>query len=292
MEFDPILICPVCKELSSDPYECISCHQTYCKDCTVGLNNLCKNCKRAIGFEYSRVARKIIADIDVACKFCQTIVKKGDMESHYSNCNKFILTCRHSSCNFTGSKNAFIEHIIVTHKSEVLDFFCRDHSKDLLKISNFGKLYWQNGSKDYVKDKNGKFLYSTENPIQGINKIIVNFSNCKDYSYCMIGFSQTKYNGSEQYLGGETGPGTWGLAGNGVIGEEGKWNKSFQSLLKYTTEDIILSFNKGKIEVTVGNRKNTYMYHLNAKSVYLTVGLYHSGGKVTITYDSVLGAAN
>jgi hypothetical protein len=291
MNYDTILVCPVCGDLSNDPYECIGCHQTYCKECTLDLSNYCSTCTNTIGFEYSKVARKIINDIDVKCKYCEITLKKGDLESHYNNCSKYKLTCKHDGCKFMGSKNNFIEHVMVFHKEELLDIFCREQYDEYLILSNQGLLFWINGTKDFVKSGQGKFLYSTSTKVKRRSKIKVRFNNCKDYNYCQIGFSNVPYNGLDKYLGGETGPGTWGLAGNGVIGEENKWNKNFQSLLKYSTEEITLMFDNGKIQVQIGNKQNSYLYNLGIKEAYLTVGLYHSDSKVSIISDCEMSSS-
>ena len=151
-------------------------------------------------------------------------------------------------------------------------------------------LYWQNGKKLFMKNGNGKFLYSSKTPIKRLTQIIIQFSDCKDYNYCQIGFCSKQENGNDKYLGGETGKGSWGLAGNGIIGEEGKWNKNFANLLKYSKEEIILKFNKGVIQVTVGNKRNSYLYNLGIPEAYLTVGLYHDQGKINIISDSEMAS--
>lgn len=283
--FDPILICPICKDLSNDPYECKGCNQTYCKDCTSELRNYCNQCETASGFVYSKIARKIINDTEVLCKFCSLKVKKGDMEIHYSNCEKYKLICKYPSCKFTGSKNDFFEHVIVFHKGELIDLFTREQHSEF-SVANQGLLTWMSGNKEFVKKGNGKFLHSTNIKVKKLTNIKLKFSNCKDYNYCQIGFSSSQYDGLDKYLGGETGKESWGLAGNGVIGEEGKWNKSFQSYLKYSNEEITLKFNNGLIQVSVGVKGNTYLYNLGIKEAYLTVGLYHEGSTVTIISDT------
>jgi len=285
MNYDPILVCPICKDLSNDPYECKKCNQTYCKDCTSELKNYCNKCGEVTGFVYSKLARKIINDTEVLCIYCHLKVKKGDLDVHYSSCPKYKLTCKYNSCKFTGSKNDFFEHVIVFHKGELIDLFTREHHLEF-QVANQGLLNWINGNKVYVKSGNGKFLVSTSTPVKKLTNIIVRFSNCKDYNYCQIGFSNSMHNGTDKYLGGELGPGSWGLAGNGIIGEEGKWNKDFQSYLKFSNEEITLKFNNGVIQVSVGTKGNSYMYNLGVKEAYLTCGLYHEGGTISILSDT------
>jgi hypothetical protein len=289
MNYDPMLVCPICSDLSNDPYECKKCNQTYCKDCTEELRNFCAKCGQASGFQYSRLARKIINDTEVSCKYCGKLHKKGETEVHYSNCDKFKISCKYTGCKFSGSKNDFFEHVIVFHKSELIDIFTREHHEEFL-VTNHGMLMWQNGQKSYTKKSNGKYLYSTKLPVKRLTQVIVQFSDCKDYNYCQVGFSSTKMDGADKYLGGETGKGTWGLSGNGIIGEEGKWNKNFANLLKYGREEIILKFNKGVIQVTVGSKGNSYLYNLGIPEAYLTVLLYHDGGKVNIVSDSEMAS--
>ena len=117
-QYDKMLVCPECSDLSNDPYECINCHQTFCKDCSSEVNNYCRACNKTVGFEISKLARRIINDTDVNCKYCDVKHKKGDSASHFNVCIKYVLICKHPNCNFSGSKSNFMEHIIVFHKDE------------------------------------------------------------------------------------------------------------------------------------------------------------------------------
>ena len=301
-----LLTCPICKNLTEDPLECLSCSQIYCKPCNP---TFCKTCNKSSEFQHSKVARKIIMNVEVNCPYCNQKFKKGDLdEIHYKVCDKYKIKCIDSNCNFESTKNNFIEHILSTHSNEFLDIFTIDIDeikKDLqhvlsprsvkkLKINNkcssdltnvHNKLYlqWCNSSSKFVKTYKGKHLYSTINSFNNAT-IKIKFSNCKNYNYCIVGFSKCKYLNGTKYLGGETGKGDWGLAGNGSIGEEGTWSKTnVSNNTKYTTEIITLNFFNGEISYSIqGKENNNYRYNLSVKEVYLTVGLYFEGDTVEI----------
>lgn len=309
MADNQIIYCPVCKSLSVNPVECISCSQIYCYACKP---QLCLICKQGSIFNESKVAKKIISSIEVNCKFCDAKVKMGDLEDiHYKICPNYSINCGVDGCYYKGNKKDFVMHIIELHKELVLEEFTNDQEKENDQLpciiskypnethDNYFKsmsyvdsspkldksnVIWLNNSKTFVKTTKDKFLMSSKDPFSNLD-VTVRFSGCTDYSYVMVGVSAVKHNGTKLYLGGETGKGDIGLAGNGSLGIEGKWDISCKSFLRFTIEPINIQFKNGEVSFRIlksGAEEKKYIYNLNVKQVYLTACLYNPKDTVTI----------
>ena len=130
-----ILTCPKCKQLSKEPMECQSCQQLYCTECQPPV---CLLCKKQSAFRFSKVAKKIIGDIDIKCPHCSLTVKQGDLEDvHFKSCSKYLIKCKYSACNFEGNKTDFTYHILSNHVAEVLDIFTNPLVEDIEKLGLF-----------------------------------------------------------------------------------------------------------------------------------------------------------
>lgn len=287
-DIDPIFICLKCNELADDPYECVRCNQCYCKNCLINLSNYCVSCKQTTNFNISKIGKKIIDQLIVPCKYCGDKYKNEEKSMHYSKCTRIKISCKYPECRFQGEKNAFLEHVYVYHMNELYSYFSLSSNvknQDFLNFHNQGIIVWQNELKVQKRPggQNKKYLISSLNKFKKA-KIVVKF-DCQDYNFCMIGFSKDQYNGDNLYLGGETGLGTWGVAGNGVIGEEKKWNKNFESVFSFKGDEIMLNFDNGIIRFQINNKKNNYAYDLKEQEVYLSATLYHADSTITIISD-------
>ena len=310
-----LLICAKCQELSVEPHECESCSQLYCKS---HIPPMCIRCLTSHKFRYSLVAKKIISELEVPCPYCNQNFKHAHLyELHLNSCSNLILSCKVKHCHYTGNKISFVEHVIVYHPNEILDFFTQRNEKDIealphvisieeykrkydsdvntninkssinssniTSVPNVLNLRWIGGSKIFVKTKKGhnKFLISSmESFTEGI--FSVKFGPSLNYNYLMIGFTSRQYNGEELYIGGNSGKGDWGVAGNGMIGFENKWNKDYNNVLRFTQNLIQLSFINGKITVTIDGQPNNYMYFLGSNRAYLSACLFSEGDSCMI----------
>ena len=305
-----ILTCPKCKQLSKEPMECQSCQQLYCTECQP---TICLLCKKQSAFRFSKVAKKIIGDIDIKCPHCSLTVKHGDLEDvHLKSCQKYLIKCKYSACNFEGNKTDFTNHILNNHVAEVLDSFTNPLVEEIEKLEHViptkdyigGKqksnvsqsmfippssinlnpkmqnLLWSNNSKVFVKVGKGKYLISSSMPIS-LGSVSIRFGPCKDHNYNMVGFSNKMYMGEALYIGGET-TGEWGIAGNGIIGVDKKWIKEHASVFKFTNDLVTLKYDNGTLGLMVEGKHNTYSYFLGSRQVYLTICLYHDGDTCTI----------
>lgn len=287
-DIDPIFICLKCNELADDPYECNLCNQCYCKSCLINFDNYCVSCRKVTKFNQSKIGRKIIEQLSIPCKFCGEMYKNQEKSKHYSICTKIKIECKYPECRFFGEKNALLEHLYVYHINELYSFFSLSSNvknQDFMNFHNQGVIVWQNNSKIQKRPggSNKKYLISSLNKFKKA-KIVVKF-DCQDYKFCMIGFSKNSYNGEDKYLGGETGPNSWGVAGNGVIGEENKWNKNFETVFNFQADEITLNFDNGIIRFQINNKKNNYAYDLKEKEAYLSATLFHADSSVKIISD-------
>ncbi len=316
------LTCPICRQYSKEPIECMNCHQTFCSNCK---QLVCMKCNKGKEFRFSLVAKKIINDLDVNCFYCGQGVKYGNLEEiHYKACTKLVFKCKYSLCNFNSTRDMFLDHLINSHFREITEEYTTISDEEIIKLPhvlstadylgkyqnssneqkpnssfNNGKvnhsmlipqssnqlnklnMYWNNGSKIFKKAGKGKYLLSSSFPFSD-GSVSVLFEPVKDFNFVMIGVTSKQYFGQQMYLGGESGLGDWGLAGNGNIGVDGKWLRDYASVLKFSGDKITIMFQNGKLTLSIGGKPNNYSIVLQSKSVYLTVGLYNDGDTCTI----------
>ena len=98
----------------------------------------------------------------------------------------------------------------------------------------------------------------------------------------VIGVSNKVHDESKVYLGGDLGPGNWGIAGNESLGEEGKWS-SRQCLGFDIGDEIIIKGENGVISYSVnGNNDNNYSYDLRTTELYLSFSFYFENDTIEI----------
>lgn len=310
-ETKDLLTCPKCNQLSKNPLECLGCHQIYCTD---HKPPICFTCKSKTDFKSSLIAKKIISEMEINCEFCLVSLKMINLDSHLLECDKQLVKCKYEQCQFKSNKNEFLEHIMLVHDKEIVDFFSNQPNVNVSKLrhilpinkfderilkkttENEGKpqqsqvknktftfnnkqfqvteTLWINMNKRFIYTKSGKYILSN---IHLFSEGVFNIKfKSIDYNFIIVGFSTKQYNGEVKFLGGESGVGDWGLAGNGNIGCEGKWDKSNNSILKFKDNKITLIFNNGLISVMIDNKPNSYSYRLSSKTAFLSVCLFHT----------------
>lgn len=278
--------CRACKRDLEDVHECDNCGFPFCGLCCKSIR--CLNCSSK-SFSATKFGALLLSVIPVECPVCKKSVIKSQIEEHLSKYCDFIdLTCR--ICKMTYKRKEIPIHLINKHPSEMENYIydCSKFPRSIKKIATpveendneiaikeINLIFSLSNSKAYCHPSNGFHTFSCPTPIsEGSVKVIVKGSS--NTGYIVIGFSNRILNEKKGYLGGDFGTGNWGLAGNGSIGEEGKWNKAGSA---FTQGDMIeVVYSKGLVYYTInGEKKNNYLYKFKFphQEVYFTVTVYY-----------------
>lgn len=272
------LECPICIELADeeDPYECLTCAAIICGKHLEGIKHKCPLCRTEKAFKSSAIAKKLLKKAERQCDYCSFKGIKAVIIEHEVTCPNKPLKCQ--ICNETSSGESFLNHIKDKHFSIVLSTFISDSSN--IKPQ---PMLFENKTNIL---KHNYDVQTCQTSLFASNQISikVKIKNTKNVAYIVLGFSEQKIHTVKGgYIGANTGLGTWGLAGNGFIGEEGKWVKG--SHLLASGDIITLNYNKGKITFGVNNKMSEYSYFLkNQNPVYFGCNLYSKGDELEILY--------
>lgn len=90
--------------------------------------------------------------------------------------------------------------------------------------------------------------------------------------YLVCGVSNRIMDENRGYLGGDMGPGNWGLASNGSLGENGTWKsgKAFNTL-----DVLTLKGDCGVISYAINGVYESYQYDLGTSDLYLAFTFYY-----------------
>ena len=138
---------------------------------------------------------------------------------------------------------------------------------------------FKDGSNIYLHGMTSFSTFSLE-PILAPNfeiKIRIIKANC---GYVSIGVSNKYFDyENRSYLGGDMGPGNWGLASNGSLGVEGSWNTGSS----FKDGDIFtLTGNDGIIGYSINEIENSYQYDMKTSDLYLSFTFYYEGDSIEI----------
>ena len=100
-------------------------------------------------------------------------------------------------------------------------------------------LLWPNGSQFWTQDIDHNCTFTINTPLPenfNIHVVIRNTGN-EGTSCMVIGLSTKVLDTKSRYLGGDLGPGSWSISGNGSCGEDRTWK--FHRI-KYIANDIYI----------------------------------------------------
>lgn len=285
MESD--FLCVVCKQLPDSIYECLQCGAPHCYKCCVVDKNKCKEC-RSYEFQISVFGNMALNNIEVKCPKCKVLFAKNDLKSHIENeCKAIVLKCLFEDCGKSFSKNEMAMHLLNTHELEVVEFFEGDikiptnlsmvtpsiANTKLKDTPSFNYFHWFNNSNVYKHDQTKMFTFSSKESYNGYWKAKIFIKKCQHPGYMVLGIISRPFKEYKGYLGGDLGHGSWGLAGNGALGEHGKWKHD----KKYNEGDIVeIIYNKGYINYTINGEVNGYNFKFGENErVYLAATCYY-----------------
>ena len=281
------LECPICLETARDAVECEGCAQILCEECTRSLQK-CPLCRKECSFRASAFARRLINNLPVNCPNCNISTTNIELNSHLDICPEKKISC--SLCNSTQTVKEIASHAASIHNADLINIFydslyeienSKKNNNDSLKVIDLLKresqLVWENKSKTLV---NHTQQIITRTGIKAFSCIDIKLKvNCKNTSYVVVGISNKPLNIAKGYLGGDLGTGNWGIAGNGSLGEEGKWVTG----QKYNNNEIInIKFDNGNISYIINGIKNSYSKKLSFSTAYIACTLYNENDRIDI----------
>lgn len=290
MEID--FLCLNCKTLPESIYECIKCGSPYCNKCCLISKIKCKECA-SFEFQISPFGNMAINTFEITCSKCTMKIQRNMLKNHLAKeCKSSTVKCLFTNCSKNCTRNDIALHVLSTHEQEVLDYF--DSSKKtfpqliqinrpstLDKIPVFPDFNWPNYSKTYIHQDNKMYTLTTSMSYQGHWKAKVFVKRCTNPGYVVLGIFNRSFNENKGYLGGDLGPGNWGIAGNGACGECGHWTHD----KTYKEGDIVsIIYDNGYVSYQINGIGNNYKFKFSTfdEPTYLAATVYYQGTTLII----------
>lgn len=264
------LDCPVCLDQARDAMECTQCAQIFCEPCTHDLKK-CPTCRAVSSFKESAFARKLINNMPKQCEFCGFKTTAAELKYHLPKCELRDFSC--NLCTFKAKKQNFVSHIVNSHSSNLLDTFTYNPGSVNIEVP-----VWENKTRIL---KHSTELLTTQTGLKSYTEVSckIKITNTKNPAFIVLGFSSKPIHVAKGFLGGDLGTGNWGLAGNGALGEEGKWKKGDT----FKSGDIVtLEFSSKIIRYYINGRENGYSFKFSGDKVYIACSLFYAGDTIEI----------
>ena len=132
----------------NDPYECIKCKNNFCKSCInehLKKQNKCPLCSESpFIFRENEFLQRVLKDIKFICQNCGKSFKNEDeYNTHIESCiiEKYVCII----CENEFNENNFYEHIINTHKSDIISL--------MNQKSMINKLNYKYNKEEFINQK-------------------------------------------------------------------------------------------------------------------------------------------
>jgi len=222
-------------------------------------------------FKDSRIVRNVLSKLIFKCpKSCTQEITYDDYFSHENDCAFSLAEC--PTCNSKVKRCEILGDsvkIINALKDEIMSL----KNKLSFYESNTVPTMFNNSLKTF-KTSGGNFLrtISSEIPLPDVFTVKIKMKKLDHAGHMVIGVSDRIINDNKGYLGGDMGTGNWGLAGNGAMGEDGKWSRGQD----YKQGDVLTLKGKGtELTYMINDKPNDYKYVLKNKPLYLTISYYY-----------------
>ena len=87
--FKDLLICPLCNKIFKNPFMCINCQKSYCKECldNYSNSNICPNEKIETIFNHCKSKEEMLSKIKYKCRNCKKEITQYNILEHLKeNC--------------------------------------------------------------------------------------------------------------------------------------------------------------------------------------------------------------
>ena len=277
-----LIHCSICCCIVLDPQQCDSCQNIFCKICITDWQKKSKTCPmKCLDFTFkdSRIIRNVLSRLIFKCALnCPKEINYDDYFTHQESCENGKTEC--PCC-----KTIVSRRIVGSNPYEVKIKALQEEINKLKNPVNAGIVL----PKDYIPDlfnnkecifatSGGNFLrtITAKNPCPNNFVIKILMKKLKYPGHVSIGLSEKILKENKGYLGGDMGTGNWGLAGNGSLGEQGKWAKGYA----YAEGDVLTIYgNEGTISYKINHNSETknYSYNLSNNPLYFGISFFYEG---------------
>ena len=115
---DSHLTCGICLDIVEDAIETCCCHQLFCESCVKGLA-ACPMCRKSLNTTISHIIRRMVSNIEKPCDYCNIMFQRGNLKSHLEVCTMKPTSCIMDGCNFDGTRELLLNHMITAHVKEL-----------------------------------------------------------------------------------------------------------------------------------------------------------------------------
>ena len=125
------LLCPKCKKILNNPYECKQCRKSFCYECIKKVK-ICPSCNSPANFNENITFKRIISNdgIKPVCENC-SMVFNDENELKFHKCKAKFFKCKICPDFESKENEQFWEHIKNNHKNELLKEFAIETDKQI-----------------------------------------------------------------------------------------------------------------------------------------------------------------
>jgi hypothetical protein len=274
--------CAICSCILIDPQQCVTCDNVFCKVCITDWHKKSKTCPMKcsnFSFKDSRITRNVLSRLIFKCPLkCSKDVGYDDYFTHEDGCELSKIEC--PCCKtvvkrtvINSSKNQYEEKINEL-KKEVDSL--KQQLNNMQPNPDYFPDIFSKVDKVFITGKgNSLRTVSCKNPCPSKFELRILFKRLKYPGHVSVGLSDKIFNNENKgYLGGDMGNGNWGLAGNGSLGEQGKWVRG----QPYSEGDILtISGSGGIISYKVNSSEATknYSHNMGNKLLYFAISFFY-----------------
>lgn len=275
-----LIHCSICSCIIVEPQQCNSCENVFCKVCITSWQAKSSTCPmkcKDFKFKDCRLIKNVLSRLIFNCNLkCNKEISYEEYFTHEENCENAKTEC---PCCKTIVNRKILDLNVYEEKIKILEKEIETLKKELNRKDleyEFIPDLFNNRERIFITGK-GNFLrtITSKNAFPTKFVIKIKLKKLKNPGHVSIGVSDKIINSENKgYLGGDLGQGNWGLAGNGSLGEQGRWSRG----LAYTEGDILtISGNSGILTYSVNNSELTknYSHNLGNKNLYFAISYYY-----------------
>jgi len=219
-----------------------------------------------------------------------TNLQEDSLNTH-NNISKISSTFKELQSLFSNNFSQTISELefIINHINEINDI--NTNKKKITDINKLEeeespaslkpKVQWPNNSYSWRHDlSNTHHTLTSTMLLESSFSISIRVLKMNPNGYITIGVSNKQIDEKKGYLGGDFGKGSWGICGQGSLGQEGNWTTG----KTYKEGDIVtITGDNGVISYSVNDEDNSsFKYDMKTTNLYLGATFYYKGDELEI----------
>lgn len=175
--------------------------------------------------------------------------------------------------------NTLIEELTVLEGSNISNYIEEDDISPAAALPVNKIPCFPDGTYNYTKTEGeGIHTFTLPEMLQPQFEITIKMIQVS-IGFFVCGVSDKQITDGTLYLGGDAGPGTWGLATSGFLGENGEWKygKNYKN-----GDTLTLRGNYGVISYAINGVFEEYEYDMKNSNLYLGFSICHKNNSIEI----------